>query len=102
MCQTGSIVAIWPGWYSGEIERFPLARIAASMPIAVYLQVLHWRKHAPADLPKEAASFDLPIALGILMGSGQMEHELLWHYAVMGELSIYETAAGQSSTVSVN
>ena len=27
---------------------------------------------APADLPKEAASFDLPIALGILAGSGQI------------------------------
>ena len=28
---------------------------------------------APADLPKEAASFDLPIALGILAGSGQID-----------------------------
>src|SRR5512145_223856 len=31
---------------------------------------------APADLPKDAASFDLPIALGILAGSGQMQSEL--------------------------
>jgi magnesium chelatase family protein len=43
---------------------------------------------APADLPKEAASFDLPIALGILVGSGQMESELLGKYAVVGELAL--------------
>src|SRR3972149_9490403 len=30
---------------------------------------------APADLPKDAASFDLPIALGILCGSGQIASE---------------------------
>ena len=27
---------------------------------------------APADLPKEGASYDLPIALGILIASGQI------------------------------
>ena len=30
---------------------------------------------APADLPKDAASFDLPIALGTLIGSGQVASE---------------------------
>jgi magnesium chelatase family protein len=43
---------------------------------------------APADLPKDAASFDLPIALGILVGSGQMASELLDQYAVVGELAL--------------
>jgi magnesium chelatase family protein len=43
---------------------------------------------APADLPKEAASFDLPIALGILAGSGQMSPERLAEYAVVGELAL--------------
>ncbi|MGD0518981.1 MAG: YifB family Mg chelatase-like AAA ATPase, partial [Thermoguttaceae bacterium] len=43
---------------------------------------------APADLPKEAASFDLPIALGILAGSGQIAAELLKQYAVVGELAL--------------
>ncbi len=43
---------------------------------------------APADLPKEAASFDLPIALGILVGSRQMESEVLAQYAVVGELAL--------------
>ena len=31
---------------------------------------------APAELPKQAASFDLPITLGILAGSGQFASEL--------------------------
>jgi len=43
---------------------------------------------APADLPKEAASFDLPIALGILAGSGQIDAERLRQYAVVGELAL--------------
>ncbi|MGQ9576562.1 MAG: YifB family Mg chelatase-like AAA ATPase [Thermoguttaceae bacterium] len=43
---------------------------------------------APADLPKEAASFDLPIALGILVGSGQLQSELLGRYSVVGELAL--------------
>ncbi len=43
---------------------------------------------APADLPKEAASFDLPIALGILAGSGQIAVERFEQYAVVGELAL--------------
>jgi magnesium chelatase family protein len=43
---------------------------------------------APADLPKEAASFDLPIALGILAGSGQIAADRLAAYAVVGELAL--------------
>lgn len=43
---------------------------------------------APAELPKQAASFDLPIALGILAGSGQIVSEKLEEYAVVGELSL--------------
>ncbi|MBU4397848.1 MAG: ATP-binding protein, partial [Planctomycetes bacterium] len=43
---------------------------------------------APADLPKEAASFDLPIALGILAGSGQIAAERLDQYAAVGELAL--------------
>jgi magnesium chelatase family protein len=43
---------------------------------------------APAELPKQAASFDLPITLGMLAGSGQFESELLDKYAVVGELSL--------------
>lgn len=43
---------------------------------------------APAELPKQAATFDLPISLGILIGSGQFESDLLKEYAVVGELAL--------------
>jgi len=43
---------------------------------------------APAELPKQAASFDLPITLGMLAGSGQMESDRFEQYAVVGELSL--------------
>ena len=43
---------------------------------------------APAELPKQAASFDLPITLGTLAASGQIESDLFMHYGVVGELSL--------------
>ncbi|MCO6044626.1 YifB family Mg chelatase-like AAA ATPase [Aeoliella sp. ICT_H6.2] len=43
---------------------------------------------APAELPKQAASFDLPIALGVLAGSGQIASDRLGEYAVVGELAL--------------
>src|ERR1051325_2705238 len=43
---------------------------------------------APAELPKQAASFDLPITLGILAASGQIASELFEQYAVVGELAL--------------
>ncbi len=43
---------------------------------------------SPADLPKDAASFDLPIALGLLTASGQLNSELFNDYSVVGELAL--------------
>src|SRR3990170_3088669 len=43
---------------------------------------------APAELPKQAASFDLPISLGILAGSGQLQSERFDQYVVVGELAL--------------
>ena len=43
---------------------------------------------APADLPKEGGRFDLPIALGILAASGQINRERLEHYEFLGELAL--------------
>ncbi len=43
---------------------------------------------APAELPKQAASFDLPISLGILAGSGQLSSERFSRYAALGELAL--------------
>ena len=43
---------------------------------------------APADLKKDAGGFDLPIALGLLLGSGQVAFERRGHFAVVGELAL--------------
>lgn len=43
---------------------------------------------APADIRKEGSSYDLPLAIGIMAASGQMEAELLESYMMMGELSL--------------
>ena len=56
---------------------------------------------APADLPKEAASFDLPIALGILAGSGQFSSERLAQYSVVGELALDGTTRPTKGALSM-
>ncbi len=43
---------------------------------------------APADIRKEGAAYDLPLALGILAASGQIAGERLADYLIMGELSL--------------
>ncbi|RIK88156.1 MAG: magnesium chelatase [Planctomycetota bacterium] len=43
---------------------------------------------APAELPKQAASFDLPVAVGLLAASGQIASELFDRYALVGELAL--------------
>ena len=53
---------------------FPARRITVNM--------------APADLPKQSAAFDLPIAVAILQASGQLSARGLDHYEFVGELSL--------------
>jgi magnesium chelatase family protein len=43
---------------------------------------------APADIRKEGSAYDLPIAIGILAASGQLEDQALHEYFIMGELSL--------------
>lgn len=43
---------------------------------------------APAELPKNAASFDLPITVGILLASCQITGARASEYAVVGELAL--------------
>jgi len=54
--------------------RYPIKRITVNL--------------APADVKKEGAAFDLPIAIGILAATGQVEGELLEDYVILGELSL--------------
>ncbi len=43
---------------------------------------------APADIRKEGAAYDLPLALGILHASQQLQTEQLGDYIIMGEMSL--------------
>ncbi|NJO24890.1 MAG: YifB family Mg chelatase-like AAA ATPase [Bacteroidia bacterium] len=44
---------------------------------------------APADIKKSGSAFDLPIAMGVIGASEQLEKwEALQHYVIMGELSL--------------
>jgi magnesium chelatase family protein len=43
---------------------------------------------APADLPKESGRFDLPIALGILVATGQLPAESFGCFEFAGELAL--------------
>ena len=52
---------------------FPMSRITINL--------------APADLPKEGPAYDLPIALGLLLSSGQIEADISKSF-FFGELSL--------------
>lgn len=43
---------------------------------------------APADLPKDGGRYDLPIALGILLASEQIQVNTIENYEFMGELAL--------------
>src|SRR5690606_35795915 len=43
---------------------------------------------APADIRKEGSSYDLPIAIGILAASGQLDNPEIGSFFIMGELSL--------------
>jgi magnesium chelatase family protein len=43
---------------------------------------------APADIKKEGAAFDLPIAMGILAATEIVQKAKLNHYSILGELSL--------------
>jgi magnesium chelatase family protein len=54
--------------------RFPIKRITVNL--------------APADIRKEGAAFDLPIAVGILAALGHVNDTKLGQYIILGELSL--------------
>jgi len=43
---------------------------------------------APADIKKEGAAYDLPLAIGLLAADSQMKTECLDSFVIMGELSL--------------
>lgn len=43
---------------------------------------------APADIKKEGPAFDLPIAIGMLLGSGAFSSQFVKDYVILGELAL--------------
>ena len=43
---------------------------------------------APADLRKEGSAYDLPLTIGILTASGQIQAPEIDKYVMMGELAL--------------
>ena len=66
---------------------FPLRRITVNL--------------APADVRKEGPAFDLPIALGIMVASGQLPRDSLKGIVVVGELSLDGKANRVSGVLSM-
>ena len=56
---------------------------------------------SPADLPKEAASVDLSIALGLLVASGQLVSDLLGKFSAVGELALDGSIRPAKGTLSM-
>lgn len=71
---------------------FPAGRITANL--------------APADLPKDSGRFDLPIALGVLLASGQIADARgrspdVRHYVLAGELSLTGSLVPADSALAI-
>ncbi len=56
---------------------------------------------SPADLPKDGASLDLPIALGILAANGELASEKFARYAAVGELALDGAVRPAKGTLSM-
>ena len=54
---------------------------------------------APADVPKHGGRFDLPIAIGILVASGQLPKDAADKYAFVGELALSGALRPTNSTL---
>ncbi len=56
---------------------------------------------APADLKKEGAGFDLPIAIGILVACGIAKKEKIENYCIIGELALDGTVRSVKGILSL-
>lgn len=65
-------------------------RIIAALTVNGYHKPRHTLtiNMAPADIKKEGASYDLPLAIGMLAAEEELSTKLLEEYIIMGELSL--------------
>lgn len=87
---SGGLPAITIAGLSGSASRDARDRLRAAIA-ASQLELPSQRitiNLAPADLPKEGARFDLPMAIGVLAASGQVPEASLRDVELLGELSL--------------
>lgn len=79
----------WPpiAWRQVYTARQVIPRSQAQLAGICHPHSLGKNNSAPADLKKEGPSFDLPIAIGLLAASGQIETDIS-HAAMVGELAL--------------
>lgn len=65
-------------------------RIIAALSVNGYSKPRHTLtiNMAPADIKKEGAAYDLPLAIGFLAAEEEVQTKLLTQYLIMGELSL--------------
>jgi len=56
---------------------------------------------APADIRKEGAAYDLPLAIGIMASVGELSTELLKDYVIMGEMGLDGTLQSVKGALSM-
>ena len=78
-----SLVGLPDAAVKESLERVRAALVNTGYHYRVYRLTINL---APADLRKEGPSFDLPIAVGILLASEQIVSEKLDDYMVAGEI----------------
>jgi magnesium chelatase family protein len=81
---------------SGERVRAAVKRVGLHWPQTRVVVNL-----APADLPKSGSGFDLPLALAILVASGQLDGRRLGSLWVHGEVGLDGTLRGVPSALAV-
>lgn len=81
---------------SGERVRAAIRRVGLRWPAMRIVVNL-----APAELPKAGSGFDLPLALGILAASEQLDAQLLDRLVVHGEVGLDGTLRGVPAGLAV-
>lgn len=77
-----SIVGSQNPLMSQSRERIVSALESLKVPVSARISI----NLAPADLPKDGSSFDLPIALGIIAALGGIKQDSLERFTILGEL----------------
>jgi magnesium chelatase family protein len=80
-----TIVGLAQAAVKESIERVRRAMINSGFPFPSHALLINL---APADVKKEGPSLDLPIAIGLLRGSGSIQSDRHKEYLIAGELAL--------------